>query len=393
MPSLLFWLFATSFVFSLVSIGTFCYLKTTDWGFLSLNEIALSLLLLVSLLICSALFIAASIIWLLTLKQYNVTTIQIILITVLSVVAVALVMFAYSLWAKNQSLVSSSGFPLFMQEAAIVPDDFKGYGVELEKAVKKIANRKLLSDSEIESIKPQINSRFGQGRTLLTYALSKGNSEVAAQLLYAGADVYLTDRTDSYRTFFTYITDSSRFIGPPKAFADVPRNHANNEAYEQAQQEVVTDLVRAYVGSGRPVDAFMADGSRKELLDSGEYHEQEIEAPFAAKLATYSIWEPLMVLIDNGANPWLTDTWNPPQPEASRFYLGGSVMESLAFGNFTETKPIIDQLIQKGYFDNRSPSELKAFFRHFEGTITAEDALYKVLKTDILKRNPEFVLE
>lgn len=392
MPPLLFGLFATSFVFSLVSIGTFYFLKTTDWGFLSLNEIALSLLLLLSLLISSSLFIAAGIIWLLKFKQYNLPTLQMVPIIGLTLVAVAIVMFLYSLWVQNQSMMSFNKQSLFGQEAVAVPDDFKGYGLTVEKVVKKIANRELLSDSEVESIKPQINNRFGQGRTLLTYALSKGNSEVAIQLLYAGADVYLTDRTDSYRTFFTYVTES-RFMGPPKAFADVPVNHENIEAYEQVQQDVVTDLVIAYVGSGGRVDALMADGSRKELLDSGEYHEQEIVAPFASKLADYSIWRPLMVLIDNGANPWLVDTWNPPQPETSRFYLGGSVMESLALGNFTETKPVIELLIQKGYFDNRSPAELKAFFRYFEGSVTANDELYQAIRADILKRNPGFVLE
>lgn len=270
------------------------------------------------------------------------------------------------------------------------------YGSEIYKVAKKIELKQALSEKDMTSIKDRINDRFGLEMTLLRLSLERGNPEAAGQLLAAGADPKMPDKTEgSTRDFFYYVYDGSNRLGVPpgytiKMYPAQFTNEAEAKKYDDAFNTMQADFVRAYLQTGGDANVLMRDGSRGVKLVDDSWHEQEVAIPWAAAFASLSAFEALQVLLNAGADPWKTSDWHVV-PSDGREY-DDTVMYTLA-SNFLLHPSYLNELVDRGYFDNRSQIEIQSFLDSLGTYAQRGDEQSKAIQElakRVLKRNPNY---
>lgn len=392
-------LLLSTFTISIIGLVS-SYIKLRYFGSSAPFDFDVIFLFLFSVSIFLIITVTLSSIGLWLLKLYT-PVVSIKILIVLSLVSLLLsfgVMFLGIKLANGHTTVSN--LPI-ENRAGSVPDSSSAdiffpvnwYGQVAHDVAKKIELKQPLSENDIKSIQDKINDRFGLDKTFLFQALDSGNPEAARKLLEAGADPRVSDLAEgSARDFFYYVYDGSRRLGVPpgytmKMYPTQFTDETESKKYDDAFNTMQADFVRAYLQSGGDSNVMMRNGTRGELLTDGSWHEQEVSIPWSAAFASMSAFDALDVLLEARANPWL-----PSDDVVDNHQYNDTVMYNLASDFFLHPK-YLNELVDRGYFDNRSQIELQSFLNSLGAYAQRGDERsleIQELAKRVLKRNPNY---
>lgn len=229
------------------------------------------------------------------------------------------------------------------------------YSSEIHKLAQQIEWRERIEAKDLEWLGDRVNQRHGQDITLLFHALAAANIPVVDALLAIGADPTMPDKKGSERDFVYALT--------------MPGG-------ELLDQDAMNDAIRAYLAhGGNPNGSGGLDQNGRPLAG--------IRTVLPYGLALNENYDGLNIVLKAGADPWL--------PEFQNGSYFSCAIDALAADQKFE---ILDELIDQGYFDHRSQTELEHFFTALGGYAQRRDEPsleIKRIAMRVLKRNPHYV--
>lgn len=225
---------------------------------------------------------------------------------------------------------------------------FKPYDEAAYRIAQKIERGQSISIRELKNLPNGVNTRYGQEITLLFHALSARNIEAIDALLEAGADPYMIDRpsTGSARGFVYYLTLTGHPTDPQLGFP------------------FINQLIRLYLKHG---------GDPNRRLGGAN------KSPLIADVALMDNYEGIDILLEVGANPWAVNDSDM------------NVMTRLAANGIAYD--VLNQLIDRGYFDNVSLPQLQNFILWISSYSQRGDErslANQAIGRRVLKRHPNY---
>jgi hypothetical protein len=263
------------------------------------------------------------------------------------IVAALAAIIAYPLYAVIQGTVMAEptirADRLFREQAP-------GYDPEIHAVAREIERGERPSAATLEALGPRIDSRHGDGITLLFHAVASANLEAVDALLAAGADTDLPDRpTGSSRTFVYLLTlPGGPLIG----------------------EDGVNRMIASYLRHGGDPNATFGDPARSQG-----------NLPFGVALGGNV--EGLMTVLEAGGDPWAPTYRNGARDT--------NAVEALT--NSYEFAAL-DALIDRGHFDDRAQAELQSFLGMLGTYAQRRDEISREIQRvakRVLKRNPDYV--
>lgn len=259
-----------------------------------------------------------------------------------------LVVLAVGAYSVKDTLIE-----VFMAEPTPRSDQlFREYDADVYALAQRIERGAEVKPSDFTHLEERIDERFGQGITLLFHAFASGNVDAIIALMQAGANLRLTDKPEgSSRDFFYMLALPG---GDLLEASDLDR------------------IVQAYLENDGDPNVRLQGNSQAPLIASmgqGGYRNEGVRRLLAA-----------------GADPWAYALNNGER--------SGNLMTGI---NLNEDQfSFIDELVDGGYFNDRSQSELSDFFSSFGGYAQRGDdislEIQRIAKR-VLKRNPHYVEE
>ncbi len=229
------------------------------------------------------------------------------------------------------------------------------FDADIHKLAQRIEWREPIDANDIGWLGERVNQRHGQDITLLFHALASGNIPAVNALLAVGADPTMPDRRDSRRDFVYALT--------------MPGG-------DLLDQNGMNDAICAYLAhGGNPNGSGGLDKEGRPLPG--------IRTVLPYGLALNGNYEGLKIVLDAGADPWL------PEFNEGEYFL--NAVDALASN---QQFALLDELIDKGYFDQRSQIELEHFLTALGGYAQRRDEPsleIKRIAMRVLKRNPHYV--
>lgn len=227
---------------------------------------------------------------------------------------------------------------------------FKSYGEAAHQLAQKIELGEPITVEEINALPQGVNARFDNEITLLFLALRFRNLQAIDKLLEAGASPYMIDRpsTGSLRTFVFYLT----LPGDPHDM--------------KAGLPFMNEIIRLYLKHGGDPNNRLSEKSSK---------------PFISQLALIENYEGIELLLEAGADPWAEDR------------IKDNAMVRIARKDSIRSQRYINELIDRGYFDEVELAKLQKFMRSIAAYVQRGDEISlgnQALGRRILKRNPDY---
>jgi len=224
------------------------------------------------------------------------------------------------------------------------------YDRSILKLAQRIELKEDIGPDDVNRLDEQLNERHGEGITLLFHALASGNVSAVDILLSAGADTEMTDKPVGSVRNFPYML---ALPGGPLL-----------------SMEEINQLLQSYLRNGGDPNATWGNpSSSQDNLPHG--------------LALIKNIEGFRIIIEAGGDPW--------KPTFSDGERRGNAMDSLAASAKFD---ILDEMIDRGYFDGRSQTEIQNFLGALGGYSQRRDERsleIKRIAKRVLKRNPDFI--
>jgi len=224
------------------------------------------------------------------------------------------------------------------------------YSRDIHRLAQRIEWGDSFTASDFTSLGDRINQRHGQDITLLFHAVGAGNLSAIDALLAAGADTTMLDKTTgSTRNFVYFLT----LPGGPLLDMDE-----------------INEMLASYLRHGGNPNATWGDPAMSQgNLPAGLALSQNIDG--------------LRMVIDAGGDPW-KDALRNGEPYNN------------AVGRLAsrEQFAMLDELIDKGWFDDRSQAKLHSFLRSLGGYAQRGDETSREIQRiamRVLKRNPHYM--
>ncbi|WCR02715.1 hypothetical protein [Paracoccus saliphilus] len=232
------------------------------------------------------------------------------------------------------------------------------YDPDIHKLAQKIEWGDKIALDDVAWLGERIDQRHGKDITLLFHALSAGNIAAVDALLAAGADTSIPDKVSgSDRNFVYYLTLSGGDI---------------------LDQPGINRVIASYLEHGGNPNGTGGLDENGKLL-----HGLRVVLPEGIALSKN--YEGLRMVLAAGADPWL------PVVDKSSGEYSGNAVDALARA---QAFALLDELIESGYFDNRSQLELEHFLTALGGYAQRRDDASREIKRiamRVLKRNPHYI--
>ncbi len=224
------------------------------------------------------------------------------------------------------------------------------YSRDIHRLAQRIEWGDSFTASDFTSLGDRINQRHGQDITLLFHAVGAGNLPAIDALLAAGADTTMLDKTTgSTRNFVYFLT----LPGGPLLDMDG-----------------INQMLASYLRHGGNPNATWGDPAMSQgNLPAGLALSQNIDG--------------LRMVVDAGGDPWKYTFRN-----RERYTNAVELLPSRA--QFA----MLDELIDKGWFDERGQTELHAFLKALGRYAQRGDERSREIQRiamRVLKRNPHYV--
>lgn len=229
------------------------------------------------------------------------------------------------------------------------------YDANIHKLAQQIEWGEAIAPQDIQWLGSRVNERHGQDITLLFHALASGNVAAVDALLAVGADPTMPDKTGSRRDFVYALT--------------MPGG-------DLLDQDAMNDIIRAYLAHG-------GDPNGSGGLDAQGRPLPGIRTVLPYGLALNGNYQGLEIVLAAGADPWL------PEFNDGEYFM--NAVDALASDQQFEQ---LDMLIDKGYFDHRTQTQLEHFLNALGGYAQRRDEPsleIKRIAMRVLKRNPHYI--
>lgn len=227
---------------------------------------------------------------------------------------------------------------------------FKPYDQTAYRIAQRIERGADLEVSDFDPLRDQLDRRYGQDITLLFHALNTANVDAVEALIRAGADLRMTDRPEgSTRDFIYYLS--------------LPGG-------DLIDQDGINRMLRAYLDAGGDPNVRLQGPNRTPLISRVGLGGGNIPG--------------VRILLEAGADPW-AEAIRDGEPN-------GTIFDGL--NNHQDQFHFLDELIDQGYFDNRTQDELFDFLKSLGGYAQRGDEISAEIQRiamRVLKRNPHYV--
>ncbi|RYG89194.1 hypothetical protein EU803_18270 [Loktanella sp. IMCC34160] len=227
---------------------------------------------------------------------------------------------------------------------------FQPYDSAAYALAQRIERGEHLNASDFGSVRDRLDERYGQDITLLFHALNSGNVDATIALIDVGADLRVTDRAEgSSRDFIYYLS--------------LPGG-------ELIDQDGMNRLLRGYLAAGGDPDVRLQGSDRMPLIAQMGMGGMNLEG--------------VRILLDAGADPWAQATQGSG--------LTGNLLTMV--NSHQDQFSFYDELIDKGYFDNRTQDELFKFLSSLGSYAQRGDEISAEIQRiamRVLKRNQDYI--